>query len=122
MPTARRFVPLALVGLLVGLPFLAEGIRNPPTLEEARTIGQESPTVTRLMAQGPLESMDISHVSLVFGREYKNGGATPVGTLVRETGFWDLHWHFRVTGTTVLVEQFISDRSGRLLWEDVREL
>ncbi len=121
MPTARRFVPLALVGLLVGLPFLAEGIRNPPTLEEARTIGQESPTVTRLMAQGTLQSMDISHVSLVFGREYKDGGAGP-GTLVRETGFWDLHWQFRVTQTTVLVEQFISDRSGHLLWEDVREL
>ncbi len=117
---AHRVIPLAIGGLLLGLPFLAEGIQNPPTLEEVKATGLGSPTVKQLFATGQLLGLDVTHVFLFHGREYRAWGSDVEGEISRESGLWQLQWNFTVQGAGVLVEQLISDRTGRLLWEGVR--
>lgn len=119
MVLVRRFLPLAIGALLLGLPFLAEGISNPPTIEEVRLVGQSSPTVSDFMSRGHFLGFEISHLYLLRGKGVRMEELGSAGELAREAGVWQLKWNFFVGGAGVIVEQLISDRSGRVLREQV---
>jgi hypothetical protein len=116
----HRAIPLAVATLLLGLPLMAEGVVNPPTPDEVKEIGRQSPLVSDYLSQGELiQGPQLERIVFLNAKRMKDSEPTRFG-FIDESGLWALTWHIRLkSGQVVTIVQWIEDRGGKVLMEEV---
>lgn len=114
-----RILPMALAAILLGLPLLADGVPNPPTVDEIVARGSQGPRAAALLGQATAHEITPQHLSPGAARALGDRDPAHLGFLDGRSGVWILSWAFTLrSGYHAALVQYLDDGSGRLLREE----